>query len=410
MAHVYVRHDPCICVTSSRQSRLQDTISHTFVGHDSCICVAWLMHMWDMTRIYVWQARDDQDSRNYFCMHIYHMTHVHVWHDSSIRVTWRMPCARQARDDQCSKNHFRLVPITLRPLCRSIVGAFLYMYIRQRAYLYVCMHVGVCVCVCVCVCVWRVGVGVFCAKEPIPLIAWGTIFQVSLYIDVPTFFMPVCLYVCMHVGECVCLNVYVGFTYECVCVLYVYTHTRMHARKKIFILDARPRTQLKKSANNSIGSLFWTKPCLVGSRTHTHTHTHKYTLRRVEHANMSKTLVPFDVFDVTCHTHLTQRSSDRNWYGVATISRLLKIIGLFCRILSRSQGSFAKETCNFKEPTNSSHPIHDFSDSDNNSNHHHHAHTMHTAHYAKGRGGTRKTRRQILYLPFQTTGTRGAVP
>ena len=43
-------------------------------------------------------------------------------------------------------------------------------------------------------------------------------------------------------------------------------------------------------------------------------------------------------------------------YGVATISRLLKITGLFCRIQSLLQGSFAKETCNFKEPTNRSHP------------------------------------------------------
>ena len=44
-------------------------------------------------------------------------------------------------------------------------------------------------------------------------------------------------------------------------------------------------------------------------------------------------------------------------YGVATISRLLKIIGLFCRISALLQGSFAKETYNFKEPTNRSHPI-----------------------------------------------------
>ena len=31
-------------------------------------------------------------------------------------------------------------------------------------------------------------------------------------------------------------------------------------------------------------------------------------------------------------------------YGVATISRLLKITGLFCTISSFSEGSFAKET------------------------------------------------------------------
>jgi len=43
--------------------------------------------------------------------------------------------------------------------------------------------------------------------------------------------------------------------------------------------------------------------------------------------------------------------------GVATISRLLKIIGLFCRISSVLLGSFAKETYYFKMPTNRSHPI-----------------------------------------------------
>ena len=44
-------------------------------------------------------------------------------------------------------------------------------------------------------------------------------------------------------------------------------------------------------------------------------------------------------------------------YGVATISRLLKIIGLFCRISSLLQVSSAKETYNFKEPISRSHPI-----------------------------------------------------
>jgi len=44
-------------------------------------------------------------------------------------------------------------------------------------------------------------------------------------------------------------------------------------------------------------------------------------------------------------------------YEVATISRLLKIIGLSCRISSLSQGSFTKETYYCKEPTNRSHPI-----------------------------------------------------
>jgi len=44
-------------------------------------------------------------------------------------------------------------------------------------------------------------------------------------------------------------------------------------------------------------------------------------------------------------------------YGVAMTSRLLKITGLFCRKSSLLQGSFAKETCNFKEPTSHNHAI-----------------------------------------------------
>ena len=41
-------------------------------------------------------------------------------------------------------------------------------------------------------------------------------------------------------------------------------------------------------------------------------------------------------------------------YGVAMISRLLKNIGFFGRIKSLLQGSFAKETYVFNEPTNRS--------------------------------------------------------
>jgi len=42
---------------------------------------------------------------------------------------------------------------------------------------------------------------------------------------------------------------------------------------------------------------------------------------------------------------------------VATVSRIDKFIGLFCRISSLVQVSFAKETYNFIDPTDCSHPI-----------------------------------------------------
>jgi len=48
---------------------------------------------------------------------------------------------------------------------------------------------------------------------------------------------------------------------------------------------------------------------------------------------------------------------NHNRYGVATTSRLLKIIGLFCKRALWKRRYSAKETYNFKEPTNRSHPI-----------------------------------------------------
>jgi len=44
-------------------------------------------------------------------------------------------------------------------------------------------------------------------------------------------------------------------------------------------------------------------------------------------------------------------------YGVATVSGIDKILGFVCRILSILQGSFAKETYNFIDPADQSHPI-----------------------------------------------------
>jgi hypothetical protein len=54
-------------------------------------------------------------------------------------------------------------------------------------------------------------------------------------------------------------------------------------------------------------------------------------------------------------SHIWTKCIKRFWRGVATMSRLLKITGLFCRISSFLQGSFAKETYTFKEATNRSH-------------------------------------------------------
>jgi len=44
-------------------------------------------------------------------------------------------------------------------------------------------------------------------------------------------------------------------------------------------------------------------------------------------------------------------------YGVAMISRLLQIIGLFCKRALYKRLCSANETYHFKEPTHRSHPI-----------------------------------------------------
>ena len=44
-------------------------------------------------------------------------------------------------------------------------------------------------------------------------------------------------------------------------------------------------------------------------------------------------------------------------YGVATMSRLLKSIGLFCKRALEKRLYSAEETCNFEEPTKRCHPI-----------------------------------------------------
>jgi len=62
------------------------------------------------------------------------------------------------------------------------------------------------------------------------------------------------------------------------------------------------------------------------------------------------------LFSMIMH-HGTPKTCRIRQYGVATISRLLKITGLVCeRALLKRQYS-AKETYNFEEPTDRSHPI-----------------------------------------------------
>ena len=63
------------------------------------------------------------------------------------------------------------------------------------------------------------------------------------------------------------------------------------------------------------------------------------------------------VFVVVCVLRMVAHSTCENTYGVATISRMLKNIGLFCKRDLQERPIFCKETYIFKHPTHRSHPI-----------------------------------------------------
>jgi len=84
------------------------------------------------------------------------------------------------------------------------------------------------------------------------------------------------------------------------------------------------------------------------SRIHTHTHTHIiYQAHTRTHAQ-SHTLA----YGLHVYVNVLLYS-----YGVASVSRIDKIIGLFCKRAVYKGLYSAKETCNLIDPTNRSHPI-----------------------------------------------------
>jgi len=80
----------------------------------------------------------------------------------------------------------------------------------------------------------------------------------------------------------------------------------------------------------------------------------KLYLRQFCELTFEKALLnaPIAFSSLTINSQLTNTS-----YGVATISRMLKNIGLFCKRALQKRPVFCKETCIFKHPTNRSHPI-----------------------------------------------------
>ena len=59
--------------------------------------------------------------------------------------------------------------------------------------------------------------------------------------------------------------------------------------------------------------------------------------------------------DISAQTNASL--ADRSAYGVASVSKINKILGLFCKTAPQKRLYFAKETHNLIEPTNRSQPI-----------------------------------------------------
>jgi len=83
-----------------------------------------------------------------------------------------------------------------------------------------------------------------------------------------------------------------------------------------------------------------------------HTATHCNTLQHI-FPTPDQNRHPTQIFLCVC-VCMSKQTCDTD---VATISRLLTIIGLFCKRTLLKRLSYAKETYDFEEPTNRSHPI-----------------------------------------------------
>jgi len=94
------------------------------------------------------------------------------------------------------------------------------------------------------------------------------------------------------------------------------------------------------------------------TRTHTHTNTHTYVNTRGHtHTYRTRSCMLTCARALSPPPHTRTHAHISNLYGVATVRRIDRTIGLFCRILLLLLGSFAKETYILIDPTNQSHLI-----------------------------------------------------
>ena len=145
----------------------------------------------------------------------------------------------------------------------------------------------------------------------------------------------------------ICIHIYNTYTY-----IYIYKHMYIYFKIYIYLYVQ------------------------IYTRTHAHTRTYTHALTRT-HTHINRTIMW--IYAASARSELwlpavavvilewltfvsTQIMASKDagrcdLYGVATIRRLLKVIGLFCKRALQKRIYSVKETYNFKEPTSRSHPI-----------------------------------------------------
>jgi len=154
------------------------------------------------------------------------------------------------------------------------------------------------------------------------------------------------VYVCMYVCTCICTFVCM---YVCTCICtFVNTCTRVN----IHGLSRSNHPKCGKCGPHSKKAIY----ICVCTCTYTYTYS-RFAYGVATICRLLKIIGPFCKRALQKRLYSYTYAYSRVAYGVAMISRLPKIIGFFCRISSLLEGSFAKETYTFKKPTNRSHPI-----------------------------------------------------
>jgi len=106
-----------------------------------------------------------------------------------------------------------------------------------------------------------------------------------------------------------------------------------------------------KRLHNAFSTIYSLSLSLSLSLSHTHTHTHTHTRTQTQSVHVFNTIHSRQsIYESWIHYTI---SSTQSVHPFNTIYS--RIIGLFCRISSLLQVSFAKETYHFKEPTSRSH-------------------------------------------------------